>query len=249
MTTAVIYVGSDERQADAELVLEYSVRKHASIPVEFVWMRGSDEGTPWHGWEFNWQYNKDKNNPVLNNTHWHTQFTVFRYAIPEVHGYKGRAIYMDSDMVMLKDIATLWEMPMKRPWKCISQKRTCVSLLDTGAFKDLAWWPKLKQLRSTRHSGFYYRELLAKNDFLDQTLPEWWNCADGIGFNDKTAVLHFTGVETQPWEPWKDRINYKPHKRPGLAKLWHDYHREALEAAKGEQEPRLFQTRADAPKD
>lgn len=222
---AIIYVGTDEKQQDAELVLEYSVRKHASIPVEFVWMRHGDEGTFWDGWNFNWQYGQKR-----GGAHWHTNFTVFRYAIPGFQRYQGRAIYMDSDIVVLKDIADLWRTPMKAPWKCVSGKRTCVSLIDCAPFQHATWWPDVKAMKKEPREGAHYRQLLITNRFLDPTLPDEWNCPDGFGFSDRTAVLHFTTMETQPWKPWDGVVKYRNHASPRMAMLWWKYFEEAKAA-------------------
>ena len=40
---------------------------------------------------------------------WGTPFTCFRYAIPELCNFKGKAIYMDTDQMNFKDIAGLYE--------------------------------------------------------------------------------------------------------------------------------------------
>ena len=227
---AIVYVGSDERQEKAELALEYSIRKHASIPVEIIFMRGLDDG-PWKDWAYNWQMKpkrsilphakaKEEEKPahLRAAATQHTRFTCFRYAIPEVSGFQGRAIYMDSDMLMLKDIAELWRMPMNAPWKCASKKRTCVSLIDCAPFKDAQWWPRLKELKKGQLPGMRYRDMMDRNGFLDVTLPDRWNCPDGFQFSDKTAVLHFTRVQTQPWEPWPEGISYRSHDRPKMVR-------------------------------
>jgi hypothetical protein len=40
-----------------------------------------------------------------------TPFSFQRFLIPEVVGYKGRAIYLDADMQVFKDIRSLWMRP------------------------------------------------------------------------------------------------------------------------------------------
>ena len=39
---------------------------------------------------------------------WATPFSVFRWAIPHVCNFEGKAIYMDVDMIARDDIAKLW---------------------------------------------------------------------------------------------------------------------------------------------
>ena len=48
-----------------------------------------------------------------NTSGWGTPFTCFRYAIPEMCNFKGRAIYMDCDQMNFRDIAHLWEIDLE----------------------------------------------------------------------------------------------------------------------------------------
>src|SRR5690606_29185021 len=41
-----------------------------------------------------------------------TPFSFQRFLIPELKNFKGRAIYLDSDMQVFKDIKDLWTRPM-----------------------------------------------------------------------------------------------------------------------------------------
>ena len=41
-----------------------------------------------------------------------TEFSLYRFLIPELCNYQGRAIYIDSDTVCLSDIGELFETPM-----------------------------------------------------------------------------------------------------------------------------------------
>ena len=38
-----------------------------------------------------------------------TEFSLYRYLIPQICNYQGRAIYIDSDTVCLTDISELFE--------------------------------------------------------------------------------------------------------------------------------------------
>src|SRR3569833_1294337 len=92
-----IFVGCAARNEDLEsqAVLEYTLTKYASKPLEIEWMRQSDDPASfWHG---------------CNTLGWVTPFSGFRYGIPERCNFDGRAIYMDSDMIVRDDIAKLWD--------------------------------------------------------------------------------------------------------------------------------------------
>lgn len=95
-----VFVGCSANGEDAEsqAVLEYTLRKHASRPVELTWMKQThDRKSFWHGW---------------NTSSWSTPFTGFRWGIPAACKYQGRAIYMDSDVIIMADIAELFDQPM-----------------------------------------------------------------------------------------------------------------------------------------
>ena len=47
--------------------------------------------------------------PDWRRNGWGTPFTCFRYAIPELCNFKGKAIYLDVDQMNFKDIAELYE--------------------------------------------------------------------------------------------------------------------------------------------
>lgn len=40
-------------------------------------------------------------------------FSGFRWAIPEYCQFQGKAIYMDTDVIVLDDLALLWEHPIE----------------------------------------------------------------------------------------------------------------------------------------
>ena len=76
-----IFVGGDESEQVAAKVLEYTIRKFASGPVDVTIMRDYAIPVP-----------KDPKNRAR------TKFSFYRFRIPELCGYQGRALYVDSDM-------------------------------------------------------------------------------------------------------------------------------------------------------
>lgn len=115
-----LFVGADGGNCDLEsqAVLEWSVRKHASEPVEIVWMQQAATG-PWSGWKCG---------------SGRTPFSHFRWSLPSVCGYQGKAIYTDSDFVFMADIAELWNQDVpgvflsKQPKKHLG--KTCCLVFD-----------------------------------------------------------------------------------------------------------------------
>jgi hypothetical protein len=84
-----VFIGSHKKFERVEPVIEYSIRKHASEPVEINIMRPeyydcTDSGC--------------------------TGFSLIRWEIPRICNYEGYAIYLDVDMILMSDIKELWDM-------------------------------------------------------------------------------------------------------------------------------------------
>ena len=79
---ARIFVGCDDRSGIAERALMNSLQRNASIEVDVVWMRHTAPSLDWTAvpplpWE---------------PGGWATQYSNFRYAVPELCDFAGRAI-------------------------------------------------------------------------------------------------------------------------------------------------------------
>lgn len=224
--TLHIWVGSDKFQhaAGAEKVLEHSIRKHATCPVQMHWMRSGDAPL-WAASEFGdpgtWKLGRPVDH-AWPKRGWGTPFSSFRFAIPELMGFQGRAVYMDADMVVLGDVRELLERPLRRPWTCIDPRITDVSIIDCAAFQSPRW-PSISTMKPSGASAGHYVGLLNQLGWIDPTLPPTWNCRDGThtdGWNSETRLLHFTVVPTQPYRPYPS-VSYQPHPWPRWADRWH----------------------------
>jgi lipopolysaccharide biosynthesis glycosyltransferase len=125
-----IFIGTSANgeDADAEMTYEYSLRKNTDRELDIVWMRQTrDEKSVWGGW---------------NTERWSTPFSGFRWAIPEVCGFEGRAIYTDVDMINFKDISLLLDTDLNG--KPVAARRGsrfgghefCVMVFDCQAFEE-----------------------------------------------------------------------------------------------------------------
>src|SRR5687767_1686529 len=123
-----VYVGTLEEQMLAVKVLEFSIRKHASLTVEVFPLHQAPVTIP--------SPKGDHNAP-------RTPFSFQRFLIPELAGYRGRAIYVDSDMQVFKDIRRLWTLPfngadllaVSKPGDSERRPQFSVMLLDCEALK------------------------------------------------------------------------------------------------------------------
>lgn len=217
-----VFVGTAANGEDAEsqAVLEWSIRKHASLPVEIVWMMHShDPQDFWSGFD---------------SSNWKTPFSGFRWAVPAACNYEGRAIYMDSDVIVMADIAELWRQDFKG--KAVLAKhggRLCVSLWDCAAAKQHVL--PLDQLRSNPQQHGIMQGRSRQGNFLGVFEGEW-NCLDGEGFADlsdpRLKAIHYTEMSCQPHldraiarlaaagqKHWMDGKRY-PHPRRDLQALF-----------------------------
>ena len=183
-----VFVGTPANNEDLELqaVLEWSLRKHASEPVDITWMKASnDPASIWHGW-------------IMRN--WATPFSGFRWSIPEACGFSGRAIYLDIDMILMADIAELWHHPIE-PMICVAKNPStfCCTLWDCARAQK--YLPPVKQLKS--EYGLYAR---VKRNFPVGSVRAFengnWNCLDGESYNSirdpAIKVVHCTSIPHQP---------------------------------------------------
>lgn len=210
-----IFVGTDERMEKSDLVLEHTVRKHASQPVEITWMRA--EVPPDDGWKIGRKPRKP-----YSGQGWATDFTCFRWSVPERAGFEGRAIYLDTDMLLLGDIAELWRTKMTHPM--MTPGRPDVILFDCAAFKSMGFWPSIEQMKRSGSSTGEYRRLLAAHGKIGKVSKDW-NCIDGRGFSEHTKLVHYSNMRVQPWKPWPEAFKY-PLKHPDLkmdALFWKEY--------------------------
>ena len=216
-----IFIGTsaNNEDADAEMVLEYTLRKNTSHPFEITWMRQThDKNSFWGGWE---------------TPRWSTPFSGFRWVIPEACGFTGRAIYMDVDMLNLRDISALYSMDLEgRPMAARRGKRFgghefCVIVMDCEKLGDML--QPVSRMKGNPDIHHRYINAFSGNEQYVTEMDPRWNCHDGDGRAlDDIWHLHYTEMSTQPWKPVWFTGKTQEHPRPDLVKLWHDTRAEAV---------------------
>lgn len=186
-----LFVGADGTNCDLEsqAVLEWSVRKHTTADVSIVWMQQAATG-PWSGWQC---------------ASGRTPFTHFRWSLPSVCQYRGRAIYTDSDFIFLADIAELWSQPIpqmalvRNPTGKIST--SCI-LFDCAKAKGLV--PPVEDLRKLPDAhGTLFNFFRAHPEHLS-AFDGNWDCGDLRGYeltDPAVKAIHYTRMSTQPQLP------------------------------------------------
>lgn len=244
MSSIRVFVGSDAYQfgAGAERVLEHSIRKHCSRPVDIYVMRAGEPG-----WEISakgengsWRIGAATQGGWVKapGRNWGTQFSGFRFAVPEICKFEGRAIYLDADMLVLGDIAELWDMAPGEHFgmRAIDWRRTDVSVINCEWFKDKKWWPTIAEMKPSGNRVFEYITLLQHYNAIEGTLPKEWNDCDARIYNqrpDDVKLIHYTNVMCgQPYRPYEN-VKY-PDLYPfcltsfSAGELWWEYYEQAL---------------------
>lgn len=185
-----IYVGATEAQMLAVKVLEYSIRKHASLSIRVFPLHRAALEIP--------QPKDDRNHP-------RTPFSFQRFLIPALAGYEGRAIYLDSDMLVFRDIRQLWTMPFdgadllaaRAPGMRGRRPQFSVMLLDCEALRwDVRAITKALDEGELTYEQLMFEMAVAKN--IRARIDPAWNSLEHFR-EGKTALLHYTDMERQPW--------------------------------------------------
>ncbi len=94
-----IFIGYDSRIAVASDVLTYTIKKHASRPVDINLLKIQD------------LYAQGLFRRPLDPLQ-STEFTYSRFLVPFLRGYNGKALFIDNDMVCFSDIWEILDLPM-----------------------------------------------------------------------------------------------------------------------------------------
>jgi hypothetical protein len=206
MTDSVdIFVGTDRSQLLAVAVLEHSILRHASLPCCVTPLIDLDLPEP---------------RDIRQGSR--TNFSFARFAIPELKGHAGRAIYLDADMLVFRDIAGLWNLPMdgatiniqeELPDEAVrhvkagapaQRKKQCaVMVIDCAR----AQWD-VHTIVAGLDGQYSYEQLLGEMCILPERevrygVPFAWNSLEHQ--DNSTCLLHYTDMATQPWVSAQNR--------------------------------------------
>ena len=99
MSLIPVFIGFDPRETIAFHVLAHSIHARASRPVSIAPLMLS---------ELAGVLTRERH-PLQS-----TDFSFSRFLTPHLGGYRGWSLFMDCDMLMLDDVARLWEMRDER---------------------------------------------------------------------------------------------------------------------------------------
>jgi hypothetical protein len=191
---ARVYVGATEEQMLAVKLLEYSIRKHASLSVEVHPLhRAASEAAI------------EVPQPADPANRPRTPFSFHRFLIPALAGHRGRALYLDSDMQVFKDLRALWSLPFdgadllsaREPDGSGRASQFSVMLLDCSS---LDW--DIRQVVAELDAGrMSYEQLMGEMrpaKSIRAGIDPAWNSLERYE-EGVTALLHYTDMPTQPW--------------------------------------------------
>ncbi len=205
-----VFVGADYAQMAGVKVLEYSIKKYASMSVEVVPINDRKIPAP-----------KDPENRARSG------FSFSRFSIPQLCSYKGKAIYLDADTQLFTDIAKLWNMPMEGANVLYSEQPSergripqfSVMLLNCANLD----WDVNEIVQGLDQEKFNYDDImfhacLVPPSKKKASLPFEWNSLEKYKAH-KTCLIHYTDMNTQPWVSNKNKNG----------KIWYDCLREAVD--------------------
>lgn len=203
-----VFVGTSADQRLAYEVLANSLRRNTRRPLQVRAIDALHLPVP-----------RDPRNRMR------TGFSFARFEIPRLCAFRGHALYLDADMLVLRDVGELWSLRRHDADLLYSEQPTegagarfSVMLLDCSR---LSWSGErvVQELDAGRYS---YEELMHGMCLVPEArrqaaIPGHWNSLDCYE-PGKTALVHYTSVPTQPW-----RYGSHPH-----GAVWYRYLLEAL---------------------
>lgn len=184
-----VFIGAPAAGLDAELemVVADSLLSRATEAVQIHWMRTNDKPASfWHGWDLSACV---------------TPFTPYRMGIPYYCRFEGRAIYLDCDMIVLDDIADLWNIELP-DGKVLAARgkgswRLDVMLIDCERIQ-----PHMLPLDQLKKRDGFHRQnhYFARRPELIHSLGPAWNYLDHEDSGPLTGakIVHLTHLPTQP---------------------------------------------------
>lgn len=204
-----VFVGTDAAQMLGVKMLEYSIKKFASLSVKVEPI--DDRGIPV---------------PADPANRSRTGFSFSRFKIPELCRYHGRGIYVDADMQVFSDILDLWARPFDGarvlyadgPASQGRMPQFSVLLLDCANLD----WDVRRIVQGFDEGRYDYAELMQKMCIVDPEhkragLPFEWNSLEHYE-PGRTKLIHYTDMPTQPWVSHRNKNGH----------LFYDACREAI---------------------
>ena len=177
MSDPVVVIGASAEQKLPALVCEHSILRHC--PEAKVVQVFDREMPRWSGGMG-------------------TPFSFVRHWVPELCGNQGRAIYLDSDMIVFASVRGLWDLPMDGAAVLYSPAQFSVLIIDC---EILYPWPLSVVLDDLEAGRISYAQVMQMGYLSGRwkrpSVPDEWNRLDL--YEPNTSLLHYTNMRRQPW--------------------------------------------------
>lgn len=203
-TPVRVFIGSGEASLLERKTLIHTLRVHTGRPLEIRVFNGThdaleEEGRPPRRLDL----------PLSIKYRNFTEFSNYRWLIPELCGHQGRAIFLDSDMLCLADIGELFDADMAghdmlakaEAYAGAGAWGMSAVLFDCGRCR----FPLEEIFRGVDaglyDGGEFHRmapRFLAHHPFRLAPLDPAWNSFDV--HDAHTRIIHYTNLRTQPWK-------------------------------------------------
>jgi hypothetical protein len=189
--TVRVCCGAGQAEALPAKVLEFSIRRRTEREVQFIRMDAFDHLIPPYAKKIS-----------------ATGFSFHRLAIPEAMGFEGKAIYCDSDQIVVGDIGELWDWEYPDADARVLQTpdwQTAVLHIDCR----VPWRVSEISEKIERGEWSYGRvlnlEKIGAEKYKRACLSQVWNCHDrrkdfaSMIENEEAKLIHWTSMPAQPW--------------------------------------------------
>ncbi|QJC79311.1 ELM1/GtrOC1 family putative glycosyltransferase [Pseudomonas umsongensis] len=145
--------------------------------------------------------------PGFNQAGWRTGFTNYRFAIPDLAGRHGRALYNDVDQLYTADPAELFDQPMgEHGYLALAPRETAVMLIDCERMR-CCWNMQAATTTSKKKLHALASEIPGCFGVLDAI----WHARDLEYKHGESRLLHYTTLHLQPWRPLPAQYSYQIH--------------------------------------
>jgi len=179
-----VFIGYDPREAVAFNVLSYSILRRSTVPVAIV---------PLALLQLNGILKRERH-PLQS-----TDFSFSRFLVPYLSGYTGHSIFMDCDMLVLDDIAKLWDLKD-------SSYALQVIKHDHRPREAVKF---LKQTQTAYEKKNWSSVMLFNNEKCNSLTPDYVSTASGLDLHQFKWLRNDEDIGDLPHR-WNHLVDYDP---------------------------------------
>ena len=203
-----VYIQSNERQSLAARVAAHAMMKSSARPGAFDVVILNLDDFPTLTAHDGDTYLSRGDRLVWRRDHLQS-FTLLRFVVPQLRGYRGRALVVDPDVFAVSEVGDLLTADLEgrplaarrvppKPNRPEAYFDTSVMVLDCERLEHWRWGDDLEEMFALRRDYRTWMTLGYEHPEAVVHLDEVWNSHDRWGAD--TRLLHMTRMDTQPWK-------------------------------------------------